>query len=259
MNSARRHIIPAMLIILMAAASCSGRRNKTEHKDIIPVDDLTSILTDSYLADGLLAIPEIRYKFNEGDTLQSYIDIIEDHGYTKDEMDRTMRYYFIRKPKMLVKIYDKVLGKLSEMESIADKDLLTFNYGNLNMWPGDRFYHLPGPDSTDIPWIDISGDFYGTIHLSFTITIYPGDQTPDPHIGLWFSQLDSGAIEKRAGFTPIRLLKDGRPHSYSLTMKNPFPGRSRLRGWFTGEALAPGLNYHQWISNVVLSRSRLAK
>ena len=111
----------------MAAVSCSGRRSKAEHKDIIPVDDLTSILTDSYLADGLLAIPEIRYKFNDGDTLQSYIDIVEDHGYTKDDMDRTMRYYFIRKPKKLVKIYDKVLGDLSEMESIADRDLLAFS------------------------------------------------------------------------------------------------------------------------------------
>lgn len=259
MSSVRRYIIPVVLIILMAAASCAGRRNKTEHKDIIPVDDLTSILTDAYLADGLLALPEIRYNFNESDTLQSYIDIIENHGYTYDEMDRTMRYYFIRKPKRLVKIYDKVLGKLSEMESIADMDLLTFSSRNLNLWPGERFFHLPGPDSSDVPWIDTSGDFYGTIHLSFTITIYPGDQTVDPHIGFWFSQLDSGAIEKRAGFTPIRLLKDGRPHSYNLTMVNPFPGRSRLRGWFTGEALAPGLYYHQWISNVVLAHSRIAK
>lgn len=259
MISIRRHIVPVLLIILMAAASCAGRRSKAGHKDLIPVDDLTSILTDAYLADGLLAIPEVRFRFNEGDTLQSYIDIIENHGYTKDEMDRTMRYYFIRKPKRLVKIYDKVLGKLSEMESIAEKDLLTFNSRNLNIWPGERFYHLPGPDSSDIPWVDLTGEFYGTLHLSFTITIYPGDQTTDPHVGFWFSRLDSGAIEKRAGFAPVKLLKDGRPHSYSLTMINPFPGTSRLRGWFTGEALAPDLIYHQWISNVVLSRSRIAK
>lgn len=259
MSSLRQHIIPAMLIILMAAASCSGRRNKADHKGIIPVDDLTSILTDSYLADGLLALPIIRNKFNEGDTLQSYIDIIEEHGYTKDEMDRTMRYYFIRKPRKLIKIYDKALGKLSEMESIVDKDILASDSKNLNLWPGERFFHLPGPDSTDIPWVDIKGDFYGPMHIRFTITICPGDQTVDPRIGLYFSQPDSGGIEKRAGFIPIMLLKDGRPHNYSLTMVNPFPGTSRLRGWFAGEALAPGLNYHQWISNVVLSRSNIAK
>lgn len=259
MSTVRRHIIPVFIIILMAAASCAGRRNKAEHKGLIPVDDLTSILTDAYLADGLLAIPEVRYKFNEGDTLQSYMDVIASHGYTRDEMDRTMRYYFIRKPKRLVKIYDKVLGKLSEMESIADKDLLTFSSKSLNIWPGEPFYHLSGPDSTDIPWVDLQGDFYGTIHLTFTITIYPGDQTADPHVGFWFSHSDSAAIEKRAGFPPVKLLKDGRPHSYSLTMVNPFPGRSRLRGWFTGEALAPDLIYHQWISNVALARSRIVK
>jgi len=257
MSSVRRHIIPVLLIVLMAAASCAGRRSKAEHKDLIPADNLTSILTDAYLADGLLAIPEIRYRFHESDTLQSYIDIIENHGYTMEEMERTMRYYFIRKPKKLLKIYDRVLGNLSEMESIADKDLLAFSSKNLNMWQGDRFFHLPGPDN--IPWIDQTGNFNGTIYLSFTIGIYPGDQTADPHVGFWFSAPDSGAIEKRAAFTPIKLLKDGRPHTYTLTMVNPFPGKSRLRGWFTGEATAPGLIYHQYVNNVVLSRSGLAK
>jgi len=257
MISVRRHIIPVLLIIMMAAVSCSGRRNKAEHKNLIPADDLTLILTDAYLADGLLIIPEIWLKFSESDTLQAYNDIIKNHGYTKEEMDRTMRYYFIRKSKKLVKIYDKVLGNLSEMESIADKELLTVNSKNLNIWPGERFYHLPGPDSSDIPWIDLSGEFYGTFHLSFTLTIYPDDQTVDPHIGFWFSQTDSGGNEKRKSLNPIILLKDGRPHSYRLTLVNPFQGQSRLRGWVTGEAPAPSLFYHQWISNVVLSHSKL--
>ena len=259
MSSVRRHIIPFLLVILIAAASCAGRRSKAEHKDLIPPADLTSILTDSYLADGLLGIPEVRYRFNESDTLQCYIDIIEKHGYTKDEMERTMRYYFIRKPKRLVKIYDKVLGKLSEMESIADKDLLTFDSRSLNIWQGERFYHLPGPDSANIPWVDMQGSFFGTLYLSFTIIIYPDDQTADPHVGFWFSQTDSGAIEKRTAITPVRLLKDGRPHTYTLTIKNPYRGESRLRGWFTGEALAPDLIYHQCINNVVLSRSKISK
>jgi hypothetical protein len=71
-----RYIILVIFVFLVAAASCSGRRNKAEHKDIIPEKDLTSILTEVHIADGLLSIPEIKYKFTKGDTLESYIDIL---------------------------------------------------------------------------------------------------------------------------------------------------------------------------------------
>ena len=139
-----RHILPVLLTCFVAVVSCTGRKNQPGHKDIIPEKDLTSILTEVYLADGLLSIPEIRYIFTEGDTLDSYIDIIERHGYTKPMMDNTMRYYFVRKPKILLKIYDKVLGQLSEMESRVDKDLQNFGVRQMNIWPGEQFYSFFG-------------------------------------------------------------------------------------------------------------------
>ena len=33
-----------------------------------------------------------------------------------------MKYYFIKNPKKLIKIYDQVLGILSEMESLVEKE-----------------------------------------------------------------------------------------------------------------------------------------
>ena len=109
-----------MIAVYVIAASCTGRRGEAEHKGLIPEKDLILILTDVYIADGLLSLPEINYKYSVGDTLSSYIDIIENNGYTKPEMDRTMRFYFVKNPKKLIKIYDKVLGRLSEMESLVE-------------------------------------------------------------------------------------------------------------------------------------------
>jgi hypothetical protein len=248
------------LIVLIAfsvvAFSCTGRRNKAVHKDIIPEKDLTSILTEVHIADGLLSIPEIKYKFTKGDTLGSYIDIFKKYGYTKPQMDRTMRYYFIKKPKKLVKIYDRVLGRLSEMESRVDKELLVFSAGQSNIWPGKSFYSLPDPDSRDTALIDFSSGFYGTLYLRFTLTIYPDDQSPDPVMGIYFSRTDSTGNETRIRFSPVHYIKDGHSHNYRFTLVQNFKGTVMLKGWFIDqEGTSSDREYHHRVENIILTRN----
>lgn len=251
-----RYIFIVLIAFSVVAASCSGRRNKAEHKDIIPEKDLTSILTEVHIADGLLSIPEIKYKFTKGDTLESYIDIFEKYGYTKPQMDRTMRYYFVKKPKKLIKIYDRVLGRLSEMESRVDKELLVFSAGQSNLWPGKSFYSLPDPDSKDTALIDFSSGFYGTLYLKFTLTIYPDDQSADPVMGLYFSKTDSIGNETRVRFSPVRFIKDGYPHNYRFTLIQNLKGTVMLRGWFIDqEGTFPDREYHHRVENIILTRN----
>jgi hypothetical protein len=251
-----RYIILVIFVFLVAAASCSGRRNKAEHKDIIPEKDLTSILTEVHIADGLLSIPEIKYKFTKGDTLESYIDIFEKYGYTKPQMDRTVRYYFVKKPKKLVKIYDRVLGRLSEMESRVDKELLVFKAGQMDLWPGKSFYSLPDPDSKDTALVDFSSGFYGTLYLRFTLTIYPDDQSVDPVMGLYFMKSDSAGNENRISFSPVRFIKDGHPHNYRFTLVQNLTGTVSLKGWFIDqESISPNRKYHQRVENIILTRN----
>lgn len=253
-----RHILPVLLTCFVAVISCTGRKSQTGHKDIIPEKDLTSILTEVYLADGLLSIPEIRYIFTEGDTLDSYIDIIERHGYTKPMMDNTVRYYFVRKPKTLLKIYDKVLGQLSEMESRVDKDLQNFGVRQMNIWPGEQFYSFFGTQDNDTAWIDFPSDFYGTLSLKFTLAIYPDDQSSGPVLGLWFSQTDSAGIEKRVGFPPVPFVKDGHPRDYNIPLVQTLPGTVRLRGWFIGQQnISPLRDHNYLVNNIVLTRTRI--
>jgi hypothetical protein len=251
-----RYIILVIFAFSVVAATCSGRRNKAEHKDIIPEKDLTSILTEVHIADGLLSIPEIKYKFTKGDTLESYIDIFEKYGYTKPQMDRTMRYYFIKKPKKLVKIYDRVLGRLSEMESRVDKELLVFSAGQMNLWPGKSFYSLPDPESKDTALVNFSSGFYGTLYLRFTLTIFPDDQSVDPVMGLYFLKSDSTGNENRISFSPVRFIKDGHPHNYRFTLVQNLTGTVSLKGWFIDqEGTTPYREYHQRVENIILTRN----
>ncbi len=251
-----RYIFIVLIAFSVVAASCSGRRNKAEHKGIIPEKDLTLILTEVHIADGLLSIPEIKYKFEKGDTLESYTGIIERYGYTKPQMDRTMRYYFVKKPKNLVKIYDKVLGKLSEMESRVDKELLVFKAGQMNIWPGKSFYSFPDPDSEDTALVDFSSGFYGTLYLRFTLTIYPDDQSVDPVMGLYFLKSDTAGNENRISFSPVRFIKDGHPHNYRFTLVQNLTGEVMLKGWFIDqEGISPNRTFHYRVENIILTRN----
>jgi hypothetical protein len=255
----RRYILPVLIAFSVLAFSCAGRKNKAVHKDIIPEKDLISILTDVHIADGLLALPKINYLFSSGDTLSSYIYVIEKHGYTKDQMDRTMRFYFIKRPKKLVKIYDKVLGTISVLESRVNKEIPAF-YGTkeVNVWPGKPFYSLPGPPGKDTAWFDFPVDFVGTYNLKFTLTIYPDDQSVDPYAGVYFLHIDSTGNEKRIYFPEVSYIKDGRPHNYSVLLKQDLPVPLRLRGWFVNqENQAPFIERHIIVDNISLSRKFL--
>lgn len=253
-----RYLFIVLIAFSVLAAACTGRRNKAEHKGIIPEKDLTSILTEVHIADGLLSLPEIKYKFSKADTLGTYVDIFKKYGYTKQQMDRTMRYYFMKKPKKLIKIYDNVLGRLSEMESRVDKELLVFKAGQSNLWPGEAFYSLPDPGSNDTAMVDFSSGFYGTLYLKFTLTIYPDDQSTNPKMGLYFSKTDSAGKETRVSFSPVRFIKDGHSHNYSFTLVQNLTGTVSLKGWFVDQqGVGPGRIYNQRVENIILTRNLL--
>lgn len=249
-----RNILPLIITLSIIIGSCSGRKNKTERRDLIPENDFISILTDVYLADGLLSLPKINKEYLKGDTLTSYIEIIEDHGYSKAKMDRTMRFYFIRKPKNMIQIYDKVLGNLSEMESMVDKELPAAGMKEMNIWPGKSSYLYY--DRSDSAWLDFLLPTSRMFFLKFTITIYPDDQSVNPYPGLYVSHTDSAGNEKKEYFLKVPFLKDGRPHTYKVRINQYLPEPVRLRGWFVNqENISPALEHHQKIGNIILSRN----
>ncbi len=252
------YTILSLVLLSSLWSSCSSRRSKAEHRDIIPEKDLIGILTDSYIADGLLSQAGIFEAFSEGDTLTSYTDIIEWHGYTKEQMDRTMRFYFIRKPKKLVNIYDKVLGELSKLESVVDRDFPAARIRGLNFWPGEELYSFPSPDEDEGHELDLVLPQHEAYNINFTMTLYPGDQSIDPRPALYLSHTDSTGAEQRIYFPSFPYIRDGQPHNYNLFRMNEIPSPVRLRGSFiNSSSTPPGRFRHYRVENILMTRSRV--
>lgn len=255
-----RFLLLFPVIILLITGSCTGRKKKTDNKNLIPEKELVPLLTDIYLADGLLTLPRIYSKYSALDSITTYYEIIQKHGYTKEMLDRTMKYYFIRNPKGLNKIYDQVLGILSKMESRLEKETLSLEARRLNLWKKNDSYYFPGdsdPDSARFDFGLIKSGFYT---LSYTATVFPDDHSDEPRACAYLCSPDSIETGKRTYIKTIDYLKDGQPHTYVLVAKTPAGSVSHLSGWFfDSENTAPKTYIHASIANISFTFSSVQR
>jgi hypothetical protein len=211
-------IIPVILFSFILG-SCSKNNEFGKRVKLIPEKDLVSVLTDVYLADGLMTVPEIRNKYGEQDSIQNYIDIIEYHGYTREDMDKTINHYFTKKPKKLITIYDKVRVKLSEMEALVDKNMPVTDLLINNLWKGDSLYLFPDPMGYDTLLTGQRLDFPFQHTISFTLTLFPGDATLNPRFMAYYCHPDSIENGRRDYFPQFEYIKDGQPHNFAYSKK----------------------------------------
>jgi hypothetical protein len=243
-----------VIVVSLLAGSCSDRGNKTDKSDLIPEKELISILTEVHIADGLLLLPKTRSIYSERDSVLNYIDIIEGHGYTKETMDITMKYYFIRKPKKLIRIYDQVLEKLSAMESYYTKESEKTPFIFENLWTGNSFYYLPDPAGDDSLSFDMKLDKPGTYKLTFTVTLFPSDQSFNPHFTAYLCYPDSIETGKRTYLPSINYIKDGQPHTYVISQETHVNSFYYLKGWlYDCENYRDDLERHVRIENISLT------
>ena len=74
------------IIIALAIISCSGNGGNKAKNKRVPDKDVVSILTDLYIADGLLSLPPVRTLFSKKDSITNYIEIIENPKNLKKSM-----------------------------------------------------------------------------------------------------------------------------------------------------------------------------
>ena len=205
-----------LLISYFIIISCTGKQEKPDREGIIPEKDLLALFKEIHLADGLLANPRIQNWVFSIDSMSTYHYIAEKHGYTKEEFDKTLYYYFIRKPKKLTKIYDKILGELSEMESRLEKEVTSMREKASNVWSGERNYYFP--DNTDISAVGFQFSLVGNriYNLKFTATIYPDDQSVNTRAVAYSYDADSVLTGKKTRYETPVYLKDGIPHTYTI-------------------------------------------
>jgi hypothetical protein len=221
-----------LISILMSAGACSSRDQKIDRKTLIPRKDLTSIITDIYITDGLMTIPKIRYFYVPSDSLSSYKSVIERHGYKKEDMDHTIEYYYIKNPKVLINIYDQVLATLSEMETRYEKEIGIMQTHSINLWTSDMTYSLPDPVGNDSTSFDVAVKYQGIFSLSFTATIYPEDESVNPGFKAYVINSDSLSTGKKRYLKEIKYFKDGHPHDYYIQINCSDKPKHNLRGLF---------------------------
>ena len=252
-NTTTRVAFAALILISLLIGGCGRQKIKVDKKNLIPEKELISLLVDIYIADGLLSDQRIKLRFSSLDSISAYYQVIENHGYTKEMMDKTMQYYFKKDSKQLNKIYDQVLGILSEMESRVQKDYRNEQIRLSNLWPGKDFYAMPsitGKDSANFVLPDTKP---GTYTISFTTILYPDDQTINPRPGIYLVAHDSLLTGKREYFKSFEYLKDGRPHTYNIVMNVPHDKTIEIRGSLFDVHNMNVMWRHYIIENIVLT------
>jgi hypothetical protein len=243
-----------MAVVSLLISSCSSRKNRLDRKNLIPEKELINLLVDIYIADGLLVLPHIDAWSSKLDSITAYYHIIEKHGFTRENLDKTMKYYFIKDPKTLNKIYDQVLGILSEMESRYEKEFTTEQTRISNLWPGKAFYSIPSVSGKDSTMFDISATMTGAYILSFSATVFPDDQSVNPRAIAYTCSPDSIESVRRNYFKSIEFVKDGMPHYYSMKIFVPSRVPAHIRGWlYYFENQSPSVEKNIYIGDISIS------
>lgn len=249
-----KRIAPVLLLILAVTACGPDTAKKPGRGMLIPDDDLVAVLTDTYLAGGILEVPAVKAEWGDRDSIKNYIDVIESHGYTYKQMEATMQYYFTAKPKKIAKIYDRVTGNLLELEVVVEsrEDVAPEDSGE-NLWTGKYTYSLPEDFIKDPIWFDIPVDVPGTYVLKADIQMFMDDMSLDPRVTVFFSSTDSIGAEVRDYWAEVKLTKDGNINKVEIRKKLESPGMVHIKGWLLNHTSQQGdWKKHARIQNVSL-------
>jgi hypothetical protein len=212
-----KKVVLSVILILILAPSCVNPKDKARHDGLIPEKAFASILTDIYIANGLLTLPDIRRNFGERDSVQNFIDVIEGHGYSYEQMNNTMNYYFVSKPKKLIRIYDQIIGNLSETEAAMQKEILRLGLEESRKQAKYNLYHFPDASRMGNPGTTINIPSAGTYTITLSVTISPDDQSYNPHFSAWLVDADSVETGRKKWLPDLKYIKDGHPHQYFYT------------------------------------------
>ncbi len=245
----------SVIIVLSAilSASCSKSGDRVKRNEIIPRNDFVNLLTDLYISDGLLSYPPVKNHFLERDSILNYIDVIKAHGYTKEDVDRTISYYFTRNPKKLEKIFDLVIARLSEIEARMEaEEMAGYDTGLWNLRP---VFTIPSDGAHNKIWFTIPVKDTGTYTFTFDAIVYPDDQSIDLKTNIFFWRADSTKEGYRVYWEPSYYICDGENHSYKVSNKLTDPTITHISGWLIDHEPQIG----NWNKHVKISLIKLIK
>ena len=245
-------LLSTSLIALVIVLSSCRDKAKPAEKMLVPEDKLVEILTDTYLGDGLMDVKQVKDIYGQRDSMTNYLDILHKYGYTYQQVDSTLKYYFLYKPKKLEKIYDKVTGKLLEIEAEATS-------GNSsgskpvrdNLWNGKPDYNFPDDSITDPVAFEIPIEKAGLYSFKGKFQIFPDDESINPRVVIYFCSIDDSGKEVIINWDVYNLKKDGKPYIVDLQKVLENPHDTSIRGWlFTQSNSGKGWKKHARITDI---------
>ena len=245
----------ALLYAMLILISCRHDDEKFRRSEIIPEQDIVPILTDLYITDGLLTIPDVRWVFSGKDSTTNYMDVLQQHGYTKEKMDRTIHYYLVNNPKKLEKMYDQVIARLSEMESRFKTETVTPSIEIVNLWPRETSISIPEAGLYNMIDFDIQTRDTGMYDLHFDAIVYKDDQSLNLRSTVYFWKADTSETGIRDNWNSIELIHDGIMHSYTISKSLKDNSFTRIKGFLAEHDPQPGRwQKHVRITNIFLSK-----
>lgn len=245
-----------ILLLLMVQSCNKTTKSGIKRSEVIPETEMVEILSELYLVDGLLNYPPIRSEFSGKDSTENYSDVIREHGYTKEKVDNSMKYYFIDKPKKYEAIYDRVIEKLSGMEADVIAHLSQSTDPNLNLWEGERSYSLPDVGVTDPIEFSVRTRGLGEYVIKARIMLYEDDQSIDPHSEVWFWYDDGTEEGMKIPWERINLAKSGRPEVITMKKELEDPRVTHIKGKFLNHTAQPGhWEKHAMVTNITITRN----
>ena len=156
----------ALLFVLIT--SCSKKKEQ-----IIPVDTMTQILKDIYMTTSLLETYEINRNYSSKDSITIYYELYDRYGYSVEDVENSLEYYFIHKNHKLIKMYNTLINEMTvEMVKKQTQPMNDSGYNN-NLWPFDKttYYFVGKTDGSRYAVFDIQMNQKGMYVVSFDICV----------------------------------------------------------------------------------------
>ena len=246
-----------IILLLVALQSCNKTtKSGIKQSEVIPEREMVDILCDLYLADGLLNYPPIRSDYSMKDSTANYVDVISKHGYTKEKVDNSMKFYFIDRPKKYAAIYDRVIEKLSGMEADVIARLSQSPSINRNLWNGERSYSLPDVGVNDPVEFSVRTEGLGEYVIKARIILYDDDQSIDPHSQIWFWYDDGTEEGVNIPWEKHNLEKNSRPVVITMQKELDDPRVTHIKGKFLNHTDQSGhWEKHAMVTNITITMS----
>ena len=228
-----RYISIVITLLFFLPLACSNPEERIKRSDIIPEEDLVPLLVDIHLSEGLLVLSKVNKKYPGRDSVSNYIDVINKHGFEKEDFDKTIHFYS-NKPDELNEIYELVISELSKMEGrIVSPVRYTDEAARQmkrNYWNRKREWHLPQDGEKEQIGFKIPVYITGTYSLSARIKMYKDDESVNPSVFVYYWYDNGSRYGFRDLFPEIKIEKTGQDSIYKISKKVSDPKISHIKG-----------------------------